>query len=339
MFESSQNWELFGYDMRNLGRHLKAAWRDLLWAYDSPVRSRLDDAVLLRRTSAETTIYQAGQPSTATATRCQAVLMPDDLILAKALSLPLAVESELEDVLALEVGANSPFSQEDTAFGWRVLRRAEEHLEVLMVILSKSSAMAFIAQEYGGHDASAQEVWASVDEVMVPIKGFGEKRRDKYYRKRLLRVGAMVLVAALLLLLMAGTGVAFKRLQLQQLEDLAADTQREAASASRMRSAVSDGNRLIKSVSEVVSAYPSPHVELARLTKLLDDEVYLERLSVNGREIDLRGRAANAAAMMKLLVTQPEYSEVKAASPIRKIPGTSLEQFHLKILINDKVGR
>ena len=31
MLESGQNWELFGYDMRNLGRHWVEAWRDLLW--------------------------------------------------------------------------------------------------------------------------------------------------------------------------------------------------------------------------------------------------------------------------------------------------------------------
>ena len=96
MFESSQNWELFGYDMRNLGRHFVAAWRDFLWAYDSPVRNRLDEAVRLR-TPQGSSLYHAGRPSTASAARCQAVLLPDELTLSRVLTLPLEVESELED--------------------------------------------------------------------------------------------------------------------------------------------------------------------------------------------------------------------------------------------------
>lgn len=39
MLDKSQNWELFGYDMRHLGAYWLAAWRDLLWAPDSPCAS------------------------------------------------------------------------------------------------------------------------------------------------------------------------------------------------------------------------------------------------------------------------------------------------------------
>ncbi len=51
MLDSGRSWELFGYDMRNVGRHWIGAWRDFLWAYDSPVRRHLDEAVVLRDAS------------------------------------------------------------------------------------------------------------------------------------------------------------------------------------------------------------------------------------------------------------------------------------------------
>ena len=54
MLEKGQNWELFGYDVRRLGRYWIAAWRDLLWAHDSPVRHRLDEVV---------TVHGAGRAS------------------------------------------------------------------------------------------------------------------------------------------------------------------------------------------------------------------------------------------------------------------------------------
>ena len=41
-----QQWTLFGYDTRQVGQHWLAAWRDLLWGDDSPLRQRLDEVVL-----------------------------------------------------------------------------------------------------------------------------------------------------------------------------------------------------------------------------------------------------------------------------------------------------
>lgn len=336
MFDSGQNWELFGYDMRDLGRHFAAAWRDLLWAYDSPVRRRLDEAVSLRNNSSEQ-VFHAGKLSPVAAQHCTAVLLPAELALTKVLRLPLAVESDLDAVLALEVSANSPFSADDTGYGWQVSARDEHNLHVVLVIVSLSSVMTYVGREYGSHDAHAQEVWAETDSAMVVIHGFGESRRDGLYQKRLVRVGGMIAAAALVLLLIAGTAAGLKRLELQQLEELAGTTQREAAAASRMRSAMSSGNDLVSAVNTIALEYPSSHMELARLSNLLVDDVYLERLTVSGREMDIRGRAGDASAVMKLLVDQEAYTGITAASPIRKIPGTGLEQFHLKIQIGTGV--
>jgi len=332
MFESGQNWELFGYDMRNVGRHWLAAWRDFLWADDSPVRRRLDEAVVLRTPGGEQT-YQAGVACDGHQADCAAVLLPDELVLCRALQLPLAVEPELNSVLALEVNANSPFSAEDTAYGWHVSRRNEQQLEVALAIVSKSAVMAHVAQHYGSHDAHAQEVWAELDGAMVVINSFGEGKRDGLYQRRLLKVAGLAAAAFLVLLLTAAIGAGFKKLELEQLETLAADTQREAANASRMRSALGQANETIAYFNQLGNAYPSAHNELGRLTQLLGDDAFVERFAMNGLEIDLRGRALDASSVMQLLTEQPDYAEVAAASPIRRIPGTEVEQFHLKIRI------
>ena len=91
MLESAQKWDLFGYDMRNLGRHWLSAWRDVLWAPDSPIRERLDEAVWVRREDGEV-YYQAGKRSDTVATIYSAILLPEQLVLSKMLDLPAAVE-------------------------------------------------------------------------------------------------------------------------------------------------------------------------------------------------------------------------------------------------------
>ncbi len=94
MIEASQNWELFGYDMRNLGRHWLAAWRDALWAYDSPVRKHLDEPVMLHEGD-QSLPYHAGEPAAPVETDCQAVLLPEALVLSRRLDLPVAAECRL----------------------------------------------------------------------------------------------------------------------------------------------------------------------------------------------------------------------------------------------------
>ncbi|PLW70415.1 PilN domain-containing protein [Pseudohalioglobus lutimaris] len=330
MFESSQNWELFGYDMRQLGRHFMAAWRDLLWAYDSPVRAHLDEAVKLRTPAGES-VYHGGRPVANIPAACSAVLLPEEQALCRHLRLPLAVETDLEAALALEVSANSPFSADDTGFGWVITGRDEQQLEVTLVIVSLSATMTYVGQHYESHDAHAQEVWVDTAGRMVVVRGFGEGNRERQYRRRLIRVGGMLAIAGLVLLLLAAVGAGFKKLELGRLESVVAATQREAADASRLRAALGAANETIVAVNEVTALYPDAHRELARLTNIVGDTAYVERLAISGQEIDLRGRAADAAAIMELLTEQEEYAGVTAASPIRKIPGTNVEQFHLKI--------
>jgi hypothetical protein len=332
MLDSGQNWELFGYDMRNLGRHWLAAWRDFLWAYDSPVRKHLDEPVLLHDGN-ESLPYHAGEPAARVDTDCEAVLLPDELVLSRRLDLPAAAEAELEQVIALEVNASSPFSPDDTSRGWCVVNRDESRLQVLLAIASRSAAMAHVGHRYGSHDAQAQEVWARVDDKVLVLDGFGEQRRARHYRQRLVRVSILLMVAAALLLTAMGTAAGFKKLELGRVEAVAARAQGEANAASRYRATLGRGNETVAVINDLTAQYPSPHPELARLTRLLGDDAYVERFSMQGLEIDLRGRSGNAAGLMQTLSEQPEYAEVVAASPIRRIANSDMEQFHLKLKI------
>ena len=335
MLGKEQNWEVFGYDTRQLGSHWLAAWRDLLWADDSPVRQRLDEVVELR-SETESRLFQAGEPCGAATAECEAVLLPDDLVLSRKLRLPLSAEAFLDSALQLEVGANSPFEAADTAFGWRLLRRGESQLEILLVIVSISTVMTYLGRQYDSHDAHAQEVWADLDGAIVVVHGFGEKQREDKYRRRLLRSVLGVCVCALLIFCIVALGAGTKRVELAQIKTLAAGVEREAEEASRMRASLALANETVAAVNEIVATYPNPHVEIARLTALLDDGTSISQFSMNGPNIRLRGRATNAASVMQLLTDEAAYREVTAPQAIVKVAGTGLEQFSLNIALRKR---
>lgn len=331
MLDSGQNWELFGYDMRHLGKHWLVAWRDLLWGYDSPVRRHLDEVVTVQSEQG-TSCYQAGLACAGSPTLlCDAILLPDELILSKTLSLPVSAERELDAVLALEVRASSPFAADDTGWGWSVVSRDEVNLQVALAMVSMSATMTYLGRQYDAHDSRAQEVWASVDGAMVVVQGFGEQSREGRYRKRLLHCGAMIAGAAVLLLAILAAGAVLKGAELQRVETMAAAITRDAAEASRLKTVLVVANESIAAANEVVAQYPSPHLEIARLTHLLGDDASIANFSMRGPGIRLRGRAADAATVMEQLTEEPAYSEVKSPQAIVRLGDTGLEQFYLDI--------
>jgi hypothetical protein len=335
MLEAGQNWELFGYDMRHLGRTWGAAWRDLLWAYDSPVRKRLDEVVSVQGQGG-TACYQAGTvcPESSTPT-CQALLLPEELVLWKKLRVPASAEGELAAVLALEVNASSPFTARDTRWGWSVVARDETNLQLVLVIVSASAVMAYLGREYDSHDPQAQEVWVEIDGQMVVVEGFGEGQREQRYRKRLLRSGLMLGSVALLLLAMVGAAAGLKSVELHRLNTLSASTLRDAAEASRLKSMVARATETINAANEVVAKYPNPHVEIARLTRLLEDDVSIVSFSMNGTELRLRGRAVNAASVMEQMTDEPRYVQVTAPQATVRLGDSGLEQFYLNIRVGE----
>jgi len=334
MLESAQKWELFGYDMRNLSRHWLGAWHSLLWAHDSPIRQRLDDAVCLRSDNSEV-CYQAGNRSDSAETIYSAILLPEELALSKRLDLPAAVEGDLAAALALEVSAHSPFSADDTSYGWHIAHRDESKIRVVLAIISKSSAMAYLATKLDVHDPRQQEVWVLIEDEMVVIRGFGEGLREASYRKRLLRVAAMLAACALLILAIAAVAAGVKTLELERVEEMAATIEMESQDAARMRSSLGQANEMIVAVNEIAMAYPNPHIEISRLTHLLNEGEFIQRFSIKGLEVDLQGGAEDAASVMERLAGQPEYAEVTAPRAITRVRGTEGENFYLNIRLRE----
>ncbi len=330
---SDQQWYLFGYDIRQLGRHWLAAWRDLLWGLDSPLRRHLDEVVILEQ-GGQARAYQSGEPlpaGQAPASGCRGVCLPEDLVLHKRLTLPRAVESDLHTALAIEVAASSPFAAEDTAWGWCLAERGEQSLAIDLAITARSAAMAFLGREHDSHDAGAQEVWAAVPGGMAVLTGFGEGRREALYRRRLGRVGIMAAAGLVLLLVLAAVYAGGRQLELARVAALAEERSAAAGEVTELREALADANRQILAAREIVARYPNPHRELARLTRLIGDDAWVAHFSANGEDMRIRGRAADAAAVMQTLSAESAYAEVTAPQAISRVGNGDQEQFYLDI--------
>jgi general secretion pathway protein L len=337
MLQSGQNWDLFGYDVRQLYKSWRAAWRDFLWGDDSPIKARLDEVLSVKNDSGKEEYFHAGhrvvkpEVEPEIALDCEAVILPDAMVLLKTLVLPKAAEADLELVMAMEVTANSPFPESDTGNGWRIVSRDEDNLTVQLAIVSLSAVMSYLGQKYDCHDARAREVWADIDETIVVLSGFGERKRQQRYNKRLVRVVSGIAYSVVVLIVIFAGAAGFKYLQLNQLRSLSADVQTRASDVMKMRSAIVRANETVAAVNTLAALRPSPHYELARLSHLLGDDASLLQVSVQGTALDIRGVADDASVVIQQLTDEPAFSDVIAPQAITKYFNTGQEQFFLNI--------
>ena len=341
---SQSQWMLFGIDMRHIGQQWVSAWREFLFSPVSPLRRLLDEPVqLLRPEGAQ--IFQGGVPGGAPAT-LQAQLLPDELALVRPLTIPIAAEAELPAVLQHEVAAGSPFTPEDTVYGWVETGRDATHLRAVLAIASRASVGAWLREQVQSEatadaddaDAALPEVWVDAQGTLVTLAGFGEHARDEAYRKRLIRVGLMGLGVLLLVVLCASLFAMHEGARLKELQQLQAQIAERTRPAVAMRETVARANTLITAANDELRRFPNPHRELVRLTDILDDSVYVAHFSMRGDELRIRGRAEDAAQVMQTLAETPAFSSVTAPSAITAVGNTGLEQFNLDITLQDAAG-
>lgn len=338
MFETTNNWEFFGYDLRLIGAQWRAAWREFLWGSNSPVLSRLDEPVRVHTQQGEK-LYFAGKPiddPRVSADKCSAILLPQEYVLSKQLSLPLAAETDLDAVMSHEVAAHNPFSEGDAACGWTVTGRTEATISVALAIGSLGGVMSYLAKNFDSHDPEAYEVWAGVEGNVVVLEGFGEKQRRGRYRQRLYKMAGLLGLCALLALAIPGVSAAFGYLELQRYEEMAALAQHEATDASRAREVMLNARDTITAANEYIANYPNPHVEIARLTQLLDDNASVISFSMAGNIVKVRGRARDAASVVQQLTAESDYLEVTSPHAISALGNTGFEEFYLDLTL---VGR
>ena len=329
---------LFGLDLALLADRWRAGWHELFWGRGSGIRRRLDAPVALRVPDGSNQWFVAGEALPGepadSASAFSALLLPADKVLFIELSFPLSHEAELTDALALEVRANSPFPQEDTCFGWTVSARSGGQTLVLLAITSLIEVRKFLREAgVSLEDRDAQpELWCC-DEALGPpvvLRGYGEGRRERAYRKRLRYLGGLVAAA---LLLAAGLLVMPGLVRMEQAENMAhhlAYAETQAREALELRDALTADNDRTLALQALLDEQFDLHAFFEDLTALTPDSVYLDQLTVEGREVRARGWAVNAAAFMQRVAEEPAYTDVSSPSGIRRHGRTKLEQFVLE---------
>ena len=328
-------WSLFGLDLERFAGSVVLGVRQLLWGSESgllrrfmpPARLRGDVQRVEERDAAGFGLsVDSSEVAGATA-----VLLPDDVVLTRRIELPVMAEAELAAIAMLEAEANSPFSKEDTSFGWRVLSRDASQLILILAIASRRAIDSHLGAMLADsrYDFGEVEVWASHEGKLIQFSGFGEALRKSEYVATLSRSAAKIALLALAVVALVWWPAGALSIKERQLKDMLKETELRAGTATAARTSLIDMEDRLTVASEFYADRLLYDRWLDEVATLTPDSAYLTSMSFDKDRLTISGQAANAAALQTTLASADLLDEVTAPSAFTRDRRTGKERFTL----------
>lgn len=261
--------------------------------------------------------------------------LPAERVLRRRLSLPLAAEENLGQILAFEMDRQTPFKADQVYFDHRIIKRdqatAQLGVEIAVVPRSLLDAELALAQQFklSFHGADVVSPRHSAE-----LAGFNllpqSQRQLQVDRQRrinwILAAGAVALLFALMSQHLVARRAALEQLQEEVAADQGAAEQVRQIEA-RLKDAISGANFL----ADRKCATPQVINVLLELTERLPDDTWLERISFVGKQVQVQGQSAEANKLIGLLQKAATIANPQVQGVIQPDPGTGKDRFTIQL--------
>ena len=255
-------------------------------------------------------------------------------VLGKTLTLPLAAERDLRQVLTFEMDRETPFSAEELYWNHRIAAtdRQSGRLSVRLSLVPKANLDPLLAGlVHSGLRPTRVEIADGPDQgFYLPLSGDGRDADPSY--SRLLWPAATA--CAILLLASIITPFVRQELTLAALDRKAAIGRAAAAEADSLRQEIERLSGTAGFVDSERDRSGRPLVVLAAATRTLPDDTYLTEMELRQRKVTLSGRSAAAARLIGALAEDGEFKNPAFAAPVTRLEALRAELF----TVNAEVG-
>jgi len=290
-------------------------------------------AIGLRRNGRETPLGRFGLGATDLAElpratgRTTVLRLSEPDVLGKTLTLPLAAERELDQVLGFEMDRETPFKAEELYWNHRVIGADRENgrLSVRLSLVPKANLDPLLTDLAAvGIRPRRLEIADGPDKgTFLPLNGDGTGRHQPSHR---LLWPAAACCAALAMAVVV-TPFVRQELTLAALDGQVATARAAAAEADNLRQEI---DRLSGSAGFIESERDKtgrPLVVLAAATRTLPDDTYLTEMELRQRKLTLSGRSAGAARLIGALAADPEFRNPGFSAPVTRLEALKAELF------------
>ena len=265
------------------------------------------------------------------------LLLPDDSVLTKPMTLPLAAEENLREVLAFEMDRETPFSADQLYYDFTVTdRQSGQQTLSLDLVYAPRTLVDELLDSLSLHGIRP--------DVLTCLSGTGEELRPvnllpaskrKNTRKIVQRSNiALACLALLLLVTVISLPIIQKRQLIQALEPQVQEAVAEATEGNQLRQDVeklAEGSAFLVQKKQTNLLVIQVINEIARI---LPDHTWINRFDLSGDEIQLQGQSSSAAELIALVESSPLLHNARFRSSVIQVPRTNAERFHLSAEVN-----
>ncbi len=260
------------------------------------------------------------------------LLLPDDKVLARRISLPAAAEENLREVLGFEMDLHTPFEASDVYYDYTVVGRdsMRQKVTVDLVYAPRDAVDALLDGTSSlGMKTDVVTCRRRDNANLQPVNLLPqEKRRAKHLDVRNLNLALTALLAVLVVAAIT-VPIAQKNRAIEALE---AQVQAAAAAARQGAELRQDLEKMAEASQFLAGkkASDTMAVELIdEVSRILPDHTWITRLNLSETELEIQGQSSASASLIAVVESSPYFENARFGSPVVQIQGTNNDRFHI----------
>jgi len=260
------------------------------------------------------------------------LLLPEDKVLARRISLPAAAEENLREVLGFEMDLHTPFEAAEVYYDYTVVGRDSNRQQVTVdLVYAPRDAVETLVDGATSLGMKTDIVTcrrrdnANLQPVNLLPK---EKRRTRRLDVKNLNLALTVLLAVLVVAAITIPIVQKNR----AIEALEAQVQAAAAEARQGAELRQDLEKMAEASQFLVAKKSSDAmiVELIdEVSRILPDHTWITRLNLTETELEIQGQSSASASLIAVVESSPYFQNARFGSPVVQIQGTNNDRFHI----------
>jgi general secretion pathway protein L len=260
------------------------------------------------------------------------LLLPDDKVLAKRITLPAAAEENLNEVLGFEMDLHTPFRASDVYYDYTIVGRdtARGNVTVDLVYAPRDAVDTLVdAASALGMKTDIVTCRRRDNANLQPVNLLPQAKRSA--RRLDVKNLNLALTALLAVLVVAAITIPIvqKNRATEALEaqvQAAAAEAREGAKLRRDLEKMAEASQFLveKKASDVMI------VEIIdEISRLLPDHTWITRLDLTGTELKIQGQSSASSSLIGIIEASPWFENVRFGSPVVQIAGTEDDRIYI----------
>ena len=242
---------------------------------------------------------------------------------------PEAVRENLTQVVGYQLDRLTPFTVDKVYFAANVAEYDKLRKEVLadIYIAPKHLLEPLLLQL---RDLGIQDVQRlSVVGTQVTLNAYEQTQAAPLQR------WSMIPLTFLLLALVASltAPLVYKDRRLQQIEDALAQVRHASADQLSIRDKLMEAEEALQFLAEKRRTSPVALDVVETLSADIPADTWLDRLSLTGTTLEIRGESAKALALIDTLENAPEFANVRFKSPVLRNKENGRDSFHIEATV------